>query len=118
MRHSRRAVVDPLPTALLDSLTDAIHADLLVVVATNRKNGCHVPELANQVTQTAQLGGTVHQVTAEQHHIRMAPGHGLQYLPAQRLRAGLSEVDVADIQQSTCVGPRRESLLSNVQGST
>jgi len=89
--------MDPLPTATLDSLTDAIHADLLVVVATNRKNGCDVVEPANQVTQPAQLGGMVHQVTAQQHRIRIAPGHGIQHLPAQRFGAPVSEMDVADI---------------------
>ena len=89
---------------------------LLVVVATNRQNRCDLAERANQVTQPAQLGGTVHQVASEQHHIRIAPGHGVQYLPTQGLGSTLSEVNVTDIQQSTRVVSRRESLLPDVQG--
>ena len=74
--------------------------------------------LANQLTQPAQLGGAVHQVATQQHHIRIAPCHGIQYLPAQRFGATVSEVDVADIQQPTRVVPRREPLLADVQGAT
>ena len=45
-------------------------------------------------------------------------GDGIRYLPAQHVGATVSEVNVADIQQSTRVVPRRESLLADVQGST
>jgi hypothetical protein len=74
--------MDPLAAATLDGLPYAIHANPLVVVAANRKNRCDVAEPANQVTQPAQFGGTVHQVAAEQHHIRIAAGDGIQYLRA------------------------------------
>jgi hypothetical protein len=57
---------------MLDGLTYAIHADLLVVVAANRENRCDFAESANQVAQPAQLGGTVHEVTAQQDDIRIA----------------------------------------------
>jgi hypothetical protein len=75
-------------------------------------------DLVNQLTQLDQLGGMVHQVAAEQHHIRFAAGDGIEYLRAQNLGTALPEVNVADIQQSTRVVPRRESLLAEVQGST
>jgi hypothetical protein len=106
MRHSRCAVLDPLPAAPLDGVPYAIHPKLLVVVATNRQNRCDLAERFNQVTEPAQLGGTVHQVASEQHHIRIAPGHSVQYLPAQGLGATVSEVNVTDIQQSTRVVSR------------
>ena len=117
MRHSRRAVLDPLPAALFDGVPYAIHPKLLIVVATNRQNRCDLAERANQVTEPAQLGGTVHQVASEQHHIRVAPGRGVQYLPAQDLGATVSEVNVTEIQQSTGVVSRREPLLPDVEGS-
>jgi hypothetical protein len=110
--------MNPLPTAVLDGRSYAVHPNLLVVVAPNRKYQCEFAELANQLTQPTQLGGTVHQVTAQQHHIRIARGHGIQHLAAQRFGATVSDVDVADIQQSTRIVPCRESFLANVQGST
>jgi hypothetical protein len=74
--------MDPLPAALLDGVPYAIHPKLMVVVATNRQNRCDLAKRAHQVAEPAQLGGTVHQVASKQHHIRVAPGHGVRYLPA------------------------------------
>jgi hypothetical protein len=110
--------MDPLPAGMLNSLTHAIEADLLIMVAADRKNRRNVAERANQISQPAQLGATVHQVAAQQHDIRMATGHGMHDLPAQRVGATVSEMDVTDIHKSTRVVPRRESLLADVQGST
>ena len=82
--HSRRAVVDPVAAAMLDRLLDALHADLPVVVATDRKHRCDFTSHANQVTQPAQLGRTIDQVTAQQHQIWIATCHRIRHLPAQR----------------------------------
>ena len=53
IRYSRRAVVDPLPPAALDSLPYAIHPNPLVVVTTDRQNDGDFAELADQFTQAA-----------------------------------------------------------------
>src|SRR5215204_1513518 len=118
MRQARAVTVDPLPAATHHGRTDAVDADSAVVVATDRKHPRDAVDLANQLTQFDQLGATVHQVAAQQHHIRIAPSDGIEYLPAQNVRTTLPEVNVADIQQSIRVVPRRESLLADVQGST
>jgi hypothetical protein len=57
-------------------------------------------DLPNQLTQFDQLGAPVHQVAAQQHHIRLAPSDGIEYLPAQSVGTTLPEVNVAHIQQS------------------
>jgi hypothetical protein len=80
MGNSDRGVVNPLAAAMLDRVAYAIHANPLVVVAADRKNRCNVAEPANQVTQPRQLGGAVHQVAAEQNHVRFAPQDGIPYL--------------------------------------
>jgi hypothetical protein len=95
--------VNPLPTALLDGGLYPRQTELLVVVTTNRQNRFSLPDRGDQVTEPAQLGGTVHQITAKQHHIRIARGDGVGYLAAQALRATGSQVNVTDIQQSTRV---------------
>ena len=56
MRHARDAVMDPLPPAVHDGVTDAVHADLVIVIAANGKHRCDLAELANQLAQRAQLG--------------------------------------------------------------
>lgn len=116
MCHARDAVVDPLPAAMHDGFTDTVHADLAVVVATNRKNRRDFVELANQVAQLTQLGGTVHQVAPQQHYIGIAANHGIQDLPAQPVGTTGPEVNVADIQQPTRIVSRRESLFADMQG--
>jgi hypothetical protein len=75
-------------------------------------------ELANQIIQSAQLRGIVDQVAAQQYHIGMTTDDGIQDLLTQRVGAAWSEVDVADIQQSTRLISRRQSFLADVQGST
>ncbi len=118
MRQARAVTVDPLPAAMHHGRTDTVDADSAIVVATDRKHPCNVVDLANQLTQFDQLGAPVHQVAAEQHHIRIAPSDGIEHLRAQNVGATLPEVNVADIQQSIRVVARRESLLADVQGST
>ena len=118
MRHARAAIVDPLPSAMHHGLTDAVDADPAVVVAPNRKHRRDLVELANQLTQLGQLGATVHQVAPEQHYIRIAASHGIEYLPAQQVGTTIPEVNVADIQESIRVVPRRESFLADVQVAT
>ncbi len=117
VRHPCRAVLDPASAALLDGVADAFHPDPVVVIAANRENGSDCAEAVCQVTQAAQLRGTVHQVAPQQHHMRRATGRGIQHLPAERVRATLPEVNVADVEQSTRVGARRQALLPHVQGA-
>lgn len=117
MRHSFRAVVNPFPTALLDGGTHAIDAHALIVVAANHQDGGEVMKTANEITQAAQLGGTVHQVTAEQHQVWTASLSRIQHLPAQCVGAAASEMNVADVQQAARVVARREPLLANVKGA-
>jgi len=116
MRHARDAIMDPVPPAMQHGLTDAVDADLEVVVASNGKNRSDFAERANQLTQRDQLGGTVHQVAAQQHHIRIAASHGIQYLPTEPVGTTLPEVNVADIQQPTRVMPRRQPLFADMEG--
>ena len=118
MRQARAVIVDPLPAAMHHGRAHAVDADPAVVVATDRKHLRDLVDLANQLTQLDQLGATVHQVAAQQHHIRIAPRDGIEHLPAQHVGTTVPEVNVADIQQSIRVVPRREALLADVQGST
>ena len=117
MRHAHDAIMEPLPPAMHHGLTDAIHTDTAVVIAANGKNRCQRADPANQVTELAQLGGTVHQVASHQHHIRIAANHGIQYLAGQRVGTTVPEVNIADIQQPTRVAPRRQSFFADMQGS-
>ena len=118
VRHARDAIMDPLAPAMHHGLTDAVNADPAVVIAANGKNRCDVAELADQVTHLAQLGGTIHQVAPQQHHIRMAASYGIQDLPAQCVGTPVPEVNVADIQKPARVVPRRQPLLADMQGSS
>jgi hypothetical protein len=42
----------------------------LVVVAADREDRCKAAKLADKLVQPTQSGGTVDEVSAEQHHIR------------------------------------------------
>ena len=114
--HARDAIMDPMAPATTHRFTHAVNSDPAVMVAGNGQNGCDLVELANQLTQLDQLGRTVHQVAAQQHHIRIATGRGIQYLPTQRVGATVPEVNVADIQQPTRVMPRRQPLFADMEG--
>ena len=118
MRKACAVIVDPLPAAMHHGRADAVDADSAIVVATDRKHLRDVLDVANQLTQFDQLGALVYKVAPEQHDIRIAPRDGIEYLPAQNVGTTLPEVNVADIQQSIGVVPRRESLLADVEGST
>ena len=118
MRQTRAVIVDPLPAAMHHGRADAVDAESAIVVATDRKHLRDVLDVANQLTQLDQLGAMVYEVAPQQHHIRIAPREGIEYLPAQNVGTTLPEVNVADIQQSIGVVPRRESLLADVEGST
>ena len=117
MQHARHAVMNPSPAAMFNRLTNAVHADPLVVVATNSEYRCDVVELVDQVAQSAQLRASVHQIAPQQHDIRIAASHDIQHLPAQRIGATAPEMNVADVQQATRLGPRGESLFADMQGS-
>ena len=85
MGHARNAVVNPLPAAQCHRLADGVHADLAIVVSANSQHGCDCMESADQAAQLGQLGALIHQVAAQEHHIRIAAGHRLYNLAAQSL---------------------------------
>jgi len=115
MGHARNPVMNPLPAATRDRLADGVHANLAVVVSADGQHGCDCVESADQAAQLGQLGPLVHQITAQQHHVRIAVGHRLEDLPAQPVGSALTEVNVAHIEQPARVVPRRQSLLADVQ---
>ena len=115
MRHASDAVMDPVPAATHHRLTDAVDADVAVVVTSNGENRRELMERGNQFTQRDQLGGAVHQVAAQQHHVRCAASHGIQYLPTQPAGTTVPEVNVADIQQPARVRPRRQPLVADME---
>ena len=116
MRHARDAVMDPVPAATHHGLTNAVNADVAVVVTSNGENRREHMERGNQFTQRGQLGGAVHQVAAQQHHVRGAASHGIQYLPTQPVGTTVPQVNVADIQQPARVRPRRQPLVADMEG--
>jgi hypothetical protein len=117
MDETGAVTVDPLPAAMDHGGTDAVDADSAVVVAADRKHPREAADPANQHTQPDQLRATVDQVAAKQNPIPIASSDRIEYLPAQHAGTTLPEMNVADIQQSTRVGPRRQPLFANVQGS-
>jgi hypothetical protein len=118
MRQAGAAIVDPLPAAMRHGRADAVDANSVIVVAANGEHLRDVPDLANQLTQFEQLGAMVYEVSSQQHRVWIAPRDGIEYLLAQNVGTTPPEVNVADIQQSISVVPRRESLLADVEGST
>ena len=117
MQHARDAVMNPSPPAMFNRLTNAVHADPLVVVATNREHRGDAVEPVDQVAQPAQLGASVHQIAPQQHDIRIAASHDIQHLTAERNGATAPEVNVTDVQQPTRLVLRRQSLFADMQGS-
>jgi hypothetical protein len=116
MGHARNAVMNPLPAAARDRLADSVHAELAVVVSANGQNGCDCMDLADQAAQFGQLGALIHQIAAQEHHIRIAVGHRLYDLAAQPVGPSLAQMNIAHVEQPARVVTRRESLLTDVQG--
>jgi len=118
MRHARHLVVNPSPPTAHHGVTDAVHADLTVVVATDGKHRCDVSEFPNQVIQLAQLGGVVDEVAPEQHQVRIGAKSGINDVPGQRVGTSVPEVNVADVQEAARVRPRRQSFFADIEGLT
>ena len=116
MHHTGDAVMDPVPAAIHHGVADAVHAELAVVIAADGENRCNVAEHAHQRAHVRQLGAAIHQVAPQQHHIRIAASRSIQHLPAQRVGTTVPEVNVADVQQSTRVMPRRQPLFADMEG--
>ena len=117
MRHSDGPVVDPFPSALLDGAAYAAKPDALVMVAADREDRRKLAKPPDKLAQLTEGGGTVYEVSAEQHDIRPGAGGGVDDVPAQQFGAAASEVDVADIQQAAGVVAPRKSLLADEQRS-
>lgn len=118
MRQARGTTMNPLPAAVNDGVTDAIHAEPPVVVAADGEHRRHAAERVDQVAQPAQLRAMVNQVAPEEQRIWAAASHGIEYLPTQRRRSAVPEVKIADVQQPTRVVPRRQPLFADMQHST
>jgi hypothetical protein len=117
MRQPHAASVNPLPAAVLHGGADALDTDSTVMVATDCQHRRSLLDVANEFAQLRQLVAMVRQIAPQQHHIRIRASDGIEDLPAESVGTPLSEVNVADVEQSTRVVPRRESLLADVQGS-
>ena len=66
MPQARRTTMNPLPAAVNDGVTDAIHPEPPVVVAADCEHRRHAAERVDQVAQPAQLRTMVNQVAPEQ----------------------------------------------------
>ena len=118
MRQARGTTMDPLPAAVNDGVTDAIHPEPPVVVAADGEHRRHAAERADHFAQPAQFRAMVNQVAPEQQRMRATASHGIENLPTQRRRSAVPEVKIADVQQPTGVVPRRQPLFADVQRST
>ncbi len=116
MRQSSDAIMYPLTSATDYGVSNSIKTDMAVVIPTHRQHRCNFAQPANQITQLAQLGLTIHKVATQKHCIHFASMHRFHHLPTQPVGTPAPKMNIADVHQPTCIVSRRKAFVTDVEG--
>jgi hypothetical protein len=109
-------VVDPSSTAFSNRLRHQSYTDLPVMVATNGEKRSDVRKRTGEISEMVEFGHLIDQVATEQNHIDRMVLHRLKKAFDQPLRAAVSQVDVAYVQEPAGVC-RTQDLLTDAEGA-
>lgn len=107
--------MNPVTSAIRYGHPDPIQTHLTIVISGHRHHDRCVAECSHKAAQLAQFRPMINQVATQKHGVGLALINGRNDLPAQQLRTTTSQVNIADVQQSTRVMPCREPLVTHRQ---
>jgi hypothetical protein len=114
-KKMRAGCMNPLAVPRDDGGFHAIDADILVVIAADRKYRRDLAKLANKATQRSQFAGRIDQVAAQKQSIDLPTADCVDHLTAKKIGPLRAQVNVADIQQSAGSRPAYQTLFTDMK---
>lgn len=116
VRHVGNVLMNPAAAGGRNSILDALHADVLVVIASDGKDGRDPRESLHQVPKGAEFFRMVDEIAAQEQQIQLAGAGRHEDLSRQGARTSSAEVDIADVQDAAWIRMSGEMLMADVEG--